>query len=154
MTEQAVVDKFLILKEEIKDFPSNRDEFWVSEAKHLIEKYIGSDTPQYDLIAGHTFYPNKSAINIETEQSQRDRGIQMINSCISHIKLHGIVNQRLGDLTDNLPHTNAITKQATKYHTGTWLVKMFNNDWIKLIVTGLVVIILGTYILVKSGIIK
>ncbi|HEY4325983.1 MAG TPA: toll/interleukin-1 receptor domain-containing protein [Mucilaginibacter sp.] len=77
-------------KAKIDQFPNNDDEFWRNDTLTLVEKFIGKDTDQYSLLQNHTFWPNPFAINKETEESQRNRGKKMIDSCINYIRVHGI----------------------------------------------------------------
>ncbi|MBS1526899.1 MAG: hypothetical protein JST19_14690 [Bacteroidetes bacterium] len=129
MSEQdAAINDFLLLKKEIKNFPSSRDEFWRNEAKQLIEKYIGEDSDQYKLISGHTFYPNPGTS--ETDQSQRERGANMIDSCINYIRFNGIKKDNAllpntyntnvafgGNVYQDLSDDNSRNKQINKTST-------------------------------------
>ena len=54
---------------------------------------------------------------------------------------------------DILPQTNAIKKQRIKYHIGTCIVKILQTDWAKLIITGLIVLLFGTWLLVHYHVI-
>jgi len=67
---------------------------------------------------------------------------------VTKVKRHFLRNP------DSLPYTNPHKKQTNRYHIGTWIVKILNNDWFKLIVSGLIVIIVGTIILVKYKVLK
>jgi hypothetical protein len=53
----------------------------------------------------------------------------------------------------NIPEINHMSQTIAKRDQA-WFVKTLNNDWIKLLITGLIVIILGTWLLVKWKIIK
>jgi hypothetical protein len=38
----------------------------------------------------------------------------------------------------SLPQSDANTKHIIRYHISAWIVKIFQNDWIKLIMTGII----------------
>jgi hypothetical protein len=60
----------------------------------------------------------------------------------------------LDRLPTNIPQTSEPPTQNNKYHIGTWIVRMLQNDWFKLFITALLALILGTWLLVKFKVIK
>lgn len=57
-------------------------------------------------------------------------------------------------LPTNIPQIKAATKHTIRYHIGTYIVKIFNNDWFKLIITAILGILIGTWLLIKFHMVK
>jgi hypothetical protein len=99
--DEKAISLFEAQKQKIDASPNSDDQFWRNETLTLVEKFIGKESHQYELLKDHTFWPNLKAENIETADSQRERGRSMINSCINHIKAHGAKKESLVPQTVN-----------------------------------------------------
>ncbi|MDB5123390.1 MAG: hypothetical protein JWP94_1519 [Mucilaginibacter sp.] len=64
------------------------------------------------------------------------------------------VNELEERLPTQTPNSTAPTTTNEKYQKGIWRFINFNNDWVKFIITGLIVLIFGTWLLVKLKIIR
>jgi len=51
-------------------------------------------------------------------------------------------------------HNEAKKTITQKYQKGTFIVKILSSEWVRLIITGIIALIIGSYILVKLKIIK
>ncbi|MDB5003067.1 MAG: hypothetical protein JWQ34_1292 [Mucilaginibacter sp.] len=120
--DEKAIALFEAQKLKIDAFPNSDDQFWRDETLGLVEKFIGKETSQYGLLSSHTFWPNPKAINVETEESQRERGRKMIDLCISHIKAHGIKIE---------PSPQPIINYNTVVHSGNLYQDLSRDNQIK-----------------------